>query len=143
MSLFLGTSSSWLIKLAMLFSILFLFIPYAWPNTPQPINFPDAIHLALNANPRINESAAKIDAAQAAIKETRGHALPELGVEENASVSNNPLNVFGYRLAQGQASFADFGFAEFTGPNSLNITPAALNSPGYYDNFDTGIVLSA
>lgn len=114
----------------------------AWSTAFQQINFTEALRLALQANPRMAVSKAKIDAASAAVTEKRGSGLPKLNVEVNASRSNNPLTVFGDKLSQGNVSFNDFGFAQFTGPSSLNVVPSALNSPGYYNNWNTAVVLN-
>lgn len=117
-------------------------ISTAHANVPQQINFVQAVDLALTANPRVSMSAAKVDAAEASIQQARAKTLPQLDVEANAARSNNPLNVFSYKLAQGRASFADFGFGEFNGPSSLNIMPAALDAPGYYNNFSSGVIIN-
>ena len=109
---------------------------------PESVNFQQAVRLALTANPRALASAAQVQAARAGVTEARGRALPQLSLELNAARSNNPLSVFGYRLAERGASFADFGLGEYTGPGSLNTIPAALNVPGYASNYDTGVVLS-
>ena len=103
----------------------------------QPISYFDAVRLSLSSNPRIGASQAHIESAQAAIIE----GLPKLGLEMNAGRSDNPLTVFGYKLSQGNATFADFGFAQFTGPGSLFTKPQALDSPGYYNNYNTAFKL--
>ncbi|MCW8418500.1 TolC family protein [Fluoribacter dumoffii] len=107
----------------------------------RPISYFEAVRLSLSSNPRIGASKAQIESAQAAITETRGAGLPKMGFEMNAARSDNPLNVFGYKLSQGNATFADFGFAQFTGPNSLYIKPQALDAPGYYSNYNTAFKL--
>lgn len=125
--------------------MILLFAGFAlpvWSDPFQQINFADAVHLAMNANPRIKASQATIEAANASIIETRGEGLLKLNLKINAARSDNPLNVFGYKLSQGNASFKDFGFAQFTGLNSINTTPTALDNPGYYNNFNTGIVIN-
>ena len=122
--------------------VCIFFTSLAWSNSSQQINFSEAVRFALNANPRIGVSKAKMEAASASITETRGNGLPKLNLEVNASKSNNPLTVFGDKLSQSNASFADFGFAQFTGPSSINTVPTALNSPGYYNNWNTGVVIN-
>ena len=108
---------------------------------PTPISFPQAVERALAANPQALASRAEAEAATAAAGAALGNALPSLGVELSAARSNDPLSVFGYRLAERQASFADFGLGEYTGPGSANTAPSALNEPGYANNYDTGVVL--
>lgn len=106
-----------------------------------PISFPQAVERALAANPQALASRTEAEAATAAADAALGHALPSLGVELSAARSNDPLSVFGYRLAEGQATFADFGLGEYAGPGSVNTAPLALNAPGYANNYDTGVVL--
>lgn len=107
----------------------------------HPISYDEAVRLALHNNPGLKSNTSNIEAAQATIIERRGAALPKLNLEMNAARSNNPLNVFGYKLSQGNASFADFGAAQFTGPGSIYTRPTALNQPGYYSNLDTAFNL--
>lgn len=120
---------------------VFACMPFSCSYAAQHINFSEAASLALSASPRINASAAGIEEAGASIIEARGNGLPSLSIQVNAARSDNPLNVFGYKLSQGSASFADFGFAQFTGPQSINTMPTALDAPGYYSNYNTGIVM--
>lgn len=130
-------------RTSLILSILCYSYTYlAYSSSTCTINFNEAVRLALNANPRIVGSKAKIEAAHGSFIEARGSGLPKLNLVLNASRSDNPLIVFGNKLAQGKASFADFGFAQFSGPSSINTIPTALNSPGYYNNWNTGVVLN-
>lgn len=106
------------------------------------IGFQEAVDRALGANPRARESAAHTEAARAGVETARGAALPRLRVEFNAASSNNPLTVFGYRLSQRNATFRDFGLADYSGPGSLDTAPGALDHPGYASNYDTAVALS-
>ncbi len=108
----------------------------------QTISLADALNIALNNNPRMSISKAKLAAASASITETRGSGFPKVAWEVNGSHSNNPLTVFANKLAQGNASFGDFGANHYTGPSTLNVKPAALDNPGYYTNWNTAVVLN-
>ncbi|NNM59339.1 MAG: TolC family protein [Legionellales bacterium] len=130
------------IKSCLLFITTFLLIPSAKADTLQPIDFAQAVKLALSANPKITARIAKVEEADAGITQARAKGLPELDLESDAARSDNPLNVFSYKLSQGQASFADFGFAQFNGSDSINTLPTALDSPGYYSNLNTGVVIN-
>ncbi len=112
-----------------------------WAQPVHAVNYLEAVRLALQCNPRIGASQAQIESARAAIMETRGAGLPKLNLDMNAARSDNPLNVFSYKLSQGNVSFADFGLGQYTGPGSLNTLPQALNSPGYYSNYNAGFKL--
>lgn len=128
--------SIWTICLSLLF-----ISAQTWSDKPKQINYYDAVRLALGNSPKIGISTADIDSAMAEIIESKGAGLPKLNLELNGAQSNNPLNVFGYKLSQGNASFADFGAQQYTGINSINIKPQALNHPGYYNNFNSGFKL--
>ena len=56
--------------------------------------------------------------------------------------SNDALNVFGFKLQSREATFADFGFAEFDmsgATNPLPVAPNALNNPDARNHFQTKI----
>lgn len=108
----------------------------------QRINFAAAIHYALTTNPQIIASQAKLEAAHAAKAVAQSAGLVKMQLESSYGRTNNPLSVFGAKLAQGQATFADFGANQYTGPSTLNVAPDALNNPGYYNNFNTGVALN-
>jgi outer membrane protein len=114
-----------------------------WAHSPQPISYSRAVELALSHNPQIHSKQASIDAALGALKQADSMSWPKLGLEVTGASSDNPMNVFGYKLSQGNASFADFGANQYTGPSTLYTKPKALNHPGYYSNLDTAFKLTA
>jgi outer membrane protein TolC len=114
-----------------------------WAHSAQPISYSRAVELALNHNPQIHSKQASIEAALGALKQADSMSWPKLGLEVTGARSDNPMNVFGYKLSQGNASFADFGANQYTGPNTLYTKPNALNHPGYYSNLDTAFKLTA
>lgn len=109
---------------------------------PVPISYSKAIQLALAHNPKIQAATASIEAAVGASKQADSISWPQLGLEVSGARTDNPMSVFGYKLSQGNASFADFGANQYTGPNTLYTKPQALNHPGYYSNLDTAFKLS-
>lgn len=122
-------------------------IAYALTSTlsaqsSPPISYANAIQRALSHNPSIKSSRASIEAAYGALKQVNSMNWPRVELEINGARSNNPLSVFGYKLSQGNASFADFGAEEYTGLSSLYTKPQALNHPGYYSNLDTAFKLT-
>lgn len=106
------------------------------------INFAAAINYALASSPQITASNAKIEAAEAAKTAMQRSGLVKVNLESSYGRSNNPLTVFASKLTQGSASFADFGANQYTGPAALNVMPDALNNPGYYSNFNTGLAVN-
>lgn len=106
------------------------------------IDYAAAVRQALARNPAAAASAARTEAAAGGVEAARGAGLPRLSLQVNAMRSNDPLNVFGFQLRRREASFADLGLGEYTGPASLNTAPDALNEPGYDTNVDTALALT-
>jgi outer membrane protein TolC len=113
-----------------------------WAQAEQPISYHNALCYALNHNPAIQGATASIEAANGALKQANSMNWPKLELEVSGARSDNPMSVFGYKLSQGNASFADFGAEQFTGPSTLYTKPNALNHPGYYSNLDTAFKLT-
>lgn len=105
----------------------------------RPLGFQQAVELTLARAPEVARSAAQIDAARAARRQAGGQRWPRLHGTFSGTRSNNPLTVFGMKLAQGEADFGDFGAGEFNpaDPNVLSIEPRNLNNPQAHTNFGT------
>jgi outer membrane protein len=105
----------------------------AAPLTPKA-----AFDLALRQTPELVRSRAQV-------AEAKGHLLPSLDLNVTASTSNDPLNVFGMKLQQRQATFNDFGAGQFLAgvdnPDIVNEEVHNLNYPGWYQNFQTELQL--
>ncbi|MGD8378728.1 MAG: TolC family protein [Gammaproteobacteria bacterium] len=114
----------------------------ASPAPAAEIGFDAAVQQALQANPRAHESAAQTAAAEAGVQAARGTGLPRVSFQLNAARSNDPLKVFGFRLSQREATFRDFGLADYAGPGSLDSAPGDLNYPGYATNYDTALAVT-
>jgi outer membrane protein len=72
----------------------------------------------------------------------------EVSFKEDFHRSNQAGMVFGDKLSSREASFRDFGFADFlrasaAGQDPLPLTPNELNSPKSRNNFDTAIEYQA
>ncbi|NCC69764.1 MAG: TolC family protein, partial [Clostridia bacterium] len=65
--------------------------------------------------------------------------LPQINFSLTGSYSNNPLNVFGMKLQQSQATIGDFGVTEpgAQGPNAANYQPQSLNNPDPHTDLNT------
>lgn len=61
-----------------------------------------------------------------------------LELSQAALRSNDALNIFGYKLQSREATFADFGFKQFTGSNYM-LAPEDLNNPKDRNHFQTKI----
>ncbi|MFN2381331.1 MAG: TolC family protein, partial [Guyparkeria sp.] len=114
-----------------------------------PLPFDQAVKLTLSQNAAVDLSQARIAEARAAIDQANGNLLPTLDLSFGVMGSNNPLNVFGMKLQQEQASFNDFGAGEFFEKSSdedqaeaLATEPDNLNDPGWHQNVQTSLKLS-
>ena len=105
--------------------------------------FARAVELASKRAPQLASAQAQIEQAEAARKQAKGNLFPKLHADIEASSSTNPLNVFGMKVMQGNATFADFGAGEFNpaNPNVLDVAPADLNDPDEYHNISSRLQL--
>ena len=104
----------------------------------ESMTFQQIVERSLEQNPNIQVGQAQIDQAQAAFEKAKKSKMPKVNLSLTGTVSNNPLNVFGMKLQQRQASFNDFGADEFFG-NNYNTEPDSLNNPGVHTDFNTRI----
>ncbi len=85
--------------------------------------------------------AAEYDEQSAAKKVSQawGKHWGSLDFIQNVVNSNDALNVFGFKLTSREATFGDFGFAQFdsTNPNILSVAPEDLNYPGSRNFFQS------
>jgi len=83
---------------------------------------------------RFNEQMKAYDAIAA-----KGHHYGKLDLSVAGLRSNDAGNVFGFKLQSREATFGDFGFAEFdmTNPNILDVEPEALNYPEARNHYQT------
>ena len=83
---------------------------------------------------RFNEQMKAYDAIAA-----KGHNYGKLDLSVAGLRSNDAGNVFGFKLQSREATFGDFGFAEFdpTNPNILDVEPQALNYPEARNHYQT------
>lgn len=82
----------------------------------------EAIDLALDQNFSIEQAGYEAEMFRARYQQTRAAFLPQLSFEYDAISTNDPLNVFGFKLKQ-----------EVVGQQDFN--PALLNDPGSYENY--------
>ncbi|WP_321368245.1 TolC family protein [uncultured Desulfuromusa sp.] len=138
-----ATPSRWLMRVITLLLLGYSGLACASPASIQRLSFNEALQAALNQTPEMLISRAQIAEAQGAVKAASGHLLPKLQASYSASGSDGGLNAFGMKLNQGEATFNDFGAAQFnpSDPSSLYIAPDNLNEPGWYSNYQTKLEL--
>jgi len=78
--------------------------------------------MALNQNFSIEQAEYDVKATRAQYRQTSAVFLPQLSFEYNAVSTNDPLNVFGFKLKQEIVSQQDFD-------------PSLLNDPDAYENY--------
>lgn len=99
------------------------------PEGAEVLSLQQAVHLALQGNPRIQAARLGRDASQARLDQARSQRLPGLEFSETYTHSNNPVFVFGSLLEQGQF-----------GPHNFELD--ALNQPGAISNFRSSLDLN-
>lgn len=115
------------------------------------VDFPTALEEALKGNEELKAKKMEIKKARAQLEEAKGYNWGKLTLGETYSRTNNPLYVFGMKLESREASFKDFGFADFlnnmqlamnpaTGGQVLQIKPDDLNYPHSRDNWKSNLI---
>lgn len=103
------------------------------------LSLPQALELLENQNLEIKAAALDIQSARSDVAVARGYNYGSLDFTQSAIRSNDAGNVFGFKLSSREATFGDFGFADFslTNPNILTVQPRDLNYPGYQNYFQS------
>ena len=127
-------------RLAIAMAFTFPFMVQA-SESGKTYDFNSCVETTLNQNPEMFVSAARIKQAESALNEANSSRLPQITASFTAANSNDALNVFGMKLQQRQATFADFGFADFNlaDPDVLTKQPDDLNNPDAHTDFNTRI----
>lgn len=109
--------------------LILLFTPYqisAQSNSTNAdvlnLSLTEAINIALQKNFSIEQAGYDVDKTRAQYRQTNAVFLPQLSFEYNVISTDDPLNVFGFRLKQEVVSQQDFN-------------PALLNDPDAYENY--------
>ena len=117
----------------LLFSSLFLFGGVENLTLSEAMKKLDTNNLELKIS-RFNEQMKAYEAIAA-----KGHNYGKLDLSVAGLRSNDAGNVFGFKLQSREATFGDFGFAEFNmaNPNILDVEPQALNYPDARTHYQT------
>ncbi|QCU91173.1 TolC family protein [Thiomicrorhabdus sediminis] len=95
----------------------------------QTLDFKACVETALNQNPEMQASSARINQAQAALEKAQSSRLPQITLSMTGSRSDDALNAFGMKLQQRQVNPA------------TDFSSSALNAPDAQSNFNTRIEL--
>jgi outer membrane protein TolC len=90
----------------------------------REMSLEEALAIAEKDNFRIRMAESDIEITRSQYRQTNAVFLPQISLEETGVSSNDPLNVFGFKLKQESATTADFN-------------PELLNAPDPYENFTT------
>jgi len=103
------------------------------------ITLDEAIEILKQDNLEIKAAQYELQSAQAKSGQASAMNWGRLDLIFNAANSDDAGNVFGFKLTSRQATFGDFGFAEFslTNPDILSVKPEDLNNPGSTSFFQT------
>lgn len=97
----------------------------------ETLNLRQAAEAALNQNPEISISQARVAQAESGLKQADGARMPRVNVSLNATHTNDALSAFGLKLGQQRVDPAtDFG-------------ANALNHPADISNFNTRVEVTA
>ena len=86
------------------------------------LSLQEAIEIALEQNFSTEQAEFDVDKTRAQFRQTNAVFLPQLSFEYNVISTNDPLNVFGFKLKQEVESQQDFNLA-------------LLNNPDAYENY--------
>jgi outer membrane protein TolC len=132
------TSPSQRIAVALILSALHL--------TAAPLSLNEAISLLKEQNLEIKAASLDAQSAKNDVLISKGYSYGSLEFTQNAIRSNDAGNVFGFKLSSREATFGDFGFADFNpalmntpaGQQQLLSTqPSDLNYPGYQNYYQS------
>jgi len=103
------------------------------------LSLPAALEILENNNLEIKSANFDVQSAASDTAIAKGYNYGSLDFTQTMSRSNDAGNVFGFKLSSREATFGDFGFAQFdsTNPNILSVQPADLNYPGYQNYFQS------
>ena len=88
----------------------------------REMSLEEVLQIAEQENFQIRMAEADIEIMRSQYRQTNAVFLPQISLEETGVSTNDPLNVFGFKLKQESATTADFN-------------PARLNAPDLYENF--------
>ena len=97
-------------------------------NVKKPLAMQDAIQAAVHNNKQVVIAKTEEAIAKSNYNQTDAIWLPNVNLSHTAYSTNNPLNVFGFKLQQAGVQQADFN-------------PVLLNSPASFSNYNTQVAL--
>jgi len=121
-------SNLFIIRYVLMFLIAMLIAPFL-SVADGTMNLKQSVTLALEHNRMLAAAQSRRDKADADADVATAKLLPRLDISTGASRTDSPLGAFGSKLLQSRITAADFA-------------PAALNNPGYINNYQSRLGLS-
>lgn len=111
-------------------------------NASESMNLEEAIEILKSQNLEIKSAQLEIETALQDAKSASGNHYGKLDFIQDFSNSDDAGNVFGFKLSSREATFGDFGFADFLTPppgttNILTVQPNDLNYPDSRNYFQS------
>jgi outer membrane protein TolC len=108
----------------------------------QSLSLDEALDILKENNLELKSATLEVNSAKAKVKTASGTNWGKLDFIQDFARSNDAGNVFGFKLSSREATFGDFGFADFLSPppgttDLLAIQPDDLNYPGYRNYFQS------
>ena len=119
----------------LLWLALFVVPIFANSNAHIELSLDKAIEILKSENLEVNVARFDEQIKDYEHELAKAHNYGKLDFVQTAMHSNDAGNVFGFKLESREASFADFGFDEFTGDATTQ--PKALNYPDARTHFQT------
>ena len=112
--------------------------------TTNALSLSEALELLQAQNLEIKAAKYDVESAKAKRDTVSGMNWGKLTFEQDVARSNDAGNVFGFKLTSREATFGDFGFADFLSPppgttDILKVQPNDLNYPGYRNFFQSKV----
>jgi outer membrane protein TolC len=100
-----------------------------------PLTLDEAIIMLKQQNLEIKAANLETKSAHSDVELASGYHYGSLDFTQDIVRSNDAGNVFGFKLSSREASFGDFGLADYTG--DISTQPHDLNYPGYQNFFQS------
>ncbi|MEN9701008.1 MAG: hypothetical protein RIR55_311 [Bacteroidota bacterium] len=115
-------------KIALIVTVLVNTTTVQAQSSTKFLSLEEAIQAAIQNNKQVAIAKTDEAIAKSNFNQTEAIWLPNVNLSHTAFTTNNPLNVFGFKLQQAGVQQADFN-------------PALLNNPNNYSNYNTQVSL--
>ena len=109
--------------------LIFILLHQLLLATPSSLSLDEAIQILQTKNLEIKAATLDIKIAKEDEEKVKGTSWGKLDFIQDVARSNDAGNVFGFKLTSREATFRDFGFADFGGQFPADTPPDSLNYP--------------